>query len=322
MPTVLLTNKYSDNVLAVVRKELPEGFDFISLQSANKEELVRNAPQADYFLASGRVSIDREVIDSAVKLRMIQRTGVGTDTIDLKTLREKGIPIYVNAGINSVSVAEHAILLILSVLRRLTAVDAGVKSGKWGKNDVGIGCHSLRGKTVGMIGMGSIGKSVVKMLRPFGVSIMYYKPVRMPEQDERELNIQYCEMSDMLKQTDILSLHCPLTPQTRGLIGKSEIASMKHGAVIINTARGPLIDEAALVNALKSGHIKGAGLDVFSQEPPNQDNPLLKLDNVILTPHVSGLTLETFSKMMRDAFENIKAFEDGELQLIEDKKLR
>ena len=322
MPIILLTNKYSEKVLNVVRKELPEGFDFISLQNTNNEELIQKAAYADYFLASGRVPIDKDVIEAATKLRMIQRTGVGTDTIDLKALKEKGIPVYVNSGINSISVAEHTILLMLSVLRRLSWVDAGVKAGKWGKNDIGIECHSLSGKTVGVIGIGNIGKTVVKMLQPFGVTIIYYDPFRLSELEEKELNIQYLELPDLIKQVDILSLHCPLTSQTKGLIGAREIVSMKQGSVIVNTARGPLIDENALIESLKSGHIKGAGLDVFSPEPPNKNNPLFNFDNVILTPHVGGLTLETFSKMIRDAFENIKLFEDGRFDLIENKKLR
>ncbi len=322
MPIILLTNKYNEKVLSVVRKELPEGFDFLSLQNASKEELVQKATVADYFLASGRVSIDKEVIESATNLKMIQRTGVGTDTIDLALLKEKGIPVYVNSGINSISVAEHTILLILSVLRCLNQVDVGVKAGKWGKNDVGIKCHSLNGKTVGIIGAGNIGKTVVKMLQAFGVAILYYDPYRLSEQVERELNVLYCDFHDLLKRIDILSLHCPLTSETKGLIGAAEFALMKQGSIVINTARGPLIDEVALVECLKSGHIKGAGLDVFSQEPLNQDNPLLNFDNVILTPHVGGLTLETFSKMIRDAFENIKLFEKGDLDLIENKKIR
>jgi phosphoglycerate dehydrogenase-like enzyme len=321
MPVILLTNKYSDKVLKVVQKELPEGFDFISLEKADKEELLKKAANADYFLASGRLSIDREVIETAIKLKMIQRTGVGTDTIDLQTLKEKRIPVYVNSGINSISVAEHTILLMLSVLRCLPQIDAGVKAGKWEKNDMGIECNNLSGKTVGIIGVGNIGKTVVKMLQPFGVNIIYYDLIRLSEFEEKELNLQYSNFSDLLSQVEILSLHCLLTPQTKALIGASQIASMKQNAIIINTARGALIDEGALVNALKSGHIKGAGLDVFSCEPPNEDNPLFNFNNVILTPHVGGLTLETFSKMMRDAFQNIKYFEDGRFDLIENKKL-
>jgi phosphoglycerate dehydrogenase-like enzyme len=322
MPVILLTNRYSDNVLRVVNEQLPIGFDFISLENAIKEALLEKAPLADYFLASGRLAIDKDVIEAASRLKMVQRTGVGTDTIDLAYLNGKGIPVYVNTGVNSVSVAEHTILLILAVLRRITAVDASVKSGKWSKNDIGISCHSLFNKTIGIIGIGNIGKNVVRMLQPFGVSIIYYDPFRLPESEEKLLNIQFCELHDLLKQVDILSLHCPLTAQTRGIIGSNEIESMKQGAFIINTARGQLISENALIAALQSGHIRGAGLDVFYKEPINPDNPLLGMNNVILTPHIGGLTLEPFSKMMRNAFENIQLFENGQYKLLESKRLK
>lgn len=321
MPVILLTNRYSENVLKVVREQLPYGFEFISLENASKEALIEKAPLADYFLASGRLGIDRDAIDAATKLKMIQRTGVGTDTIDLAYLNSKGIPVYVNRGVNAVSVAEHTILLILSVLRRISEVDASVKSGIWNKNDVGISCLSLYDKTIGIIGVGNIGKNVVRMLQPFGVTILYYNRSRLSENEEKELNIHYCELNDLLKQVDILSLHCPLTPQTRGFIGPTEFKIMKKGSFIINTARGPLVDESALVSALQSGHIRGAGLDVFSKEPITKDNLLLRMNNVILTPHIGGLTLEPFSKMMRDAFENIQLYEDGQFELLESKRL-
>ena len=323
MPLILLTSRYSEKVLEVVSRQVPAGFEFLSLEKADKESLISKAGEADYFLASGRVSIDKEVIGAAKKLKMIQRTGVGTDTLDLARLKQKRIPVYVNAGINSFSVAEHTVLLMLAVLRRLPIVCAGVKAGKWEKNDVGIECRSLSGKTIGMIGVGNIGKAVVRMLQVFGVEILYHKVKRLTAQEEKQLNLRYCTLGSLLKQADILSIHCPLTPQTRGLISRGEIASMKVGSFIINTGRGPIIDEEALVSALQSGHIAGAGLDVFTQEPPVKDNnPLLLLDNVVTTPHVGGLTIETFSKMMRDAFENISLFEMGKLDLIENKKLQ
>jgi len=321
-PIILLTNHYSNKVLKVVKNELPNGFDFISLDNASKDELVRKAKYADYFLASGRVTIDKEVIQSASKLKMIQRTGVGTDTLDLITLQERNIPVYVNTGINSVSVAEHTILLMLSVLRRVNYVDTRLKSGFWEKNDIGIECHSINNKIIGLIGIGNIGKNVVKMLQPFGVTIFYNDLLQLDKSEEQFLNVQYCEMKDLLKHVDILTLHCPLTPYTRGIIGEKEIAMMKQGSFIINSGRGQLIDEKALIAALQSGHIRGAGLDVFAQEPVNKDNPLLCFDNVVLTPHIGGLTIETFSKMMSDAFDNIQLFENKQYEFIENKRLK
>lgn len=321
MPLILLTNKYSDKVLATVKMLIPDGFDFASLEVANQKNLLEKAGEADYFLASGRVRIDHAVLEAAKKLKMIQRTGVGTDTLDLYELKKRDIPVYVNAGVNAVSVAEHTILLMLAVLRRLPWVDAGLKTGIWQKNDIGIENNSLQNKAVGLLGAGDIGKLVAKMLKAFSVKILYYDPVKLSEKEERTLGIEFCSFDELMKQVDILSLHCPLNPQTRGIIGPFALSLMKKDAFIINTGRGPLIDETALVTALQAGQLKGAGLDVFSNEPPPKDHPLFSLSNVVLTPHVGGLTLETFSTMIKDAFENIRLFHNGKADLLENKRL-
>ncbi len=322
MPNILLTNKYSNRVLEEVRKIVPEGFNFDTLEKLTKKELIQKAAGSDYFLASGRLYIDKEVIESAPKLKMIQRTGVGTDTIDILCLKQKGIPVYVNPGINSSSVAEHAVLLMLALLRKLVMVDTSVKSGKWNKNDIGFECSSLNGKVIGLIGIGNIGKKVAQIVRSFGVTVLYYNPYKLSNKIENELNVQFCDFKKMISEVDILSLHCPLTPETKGIIGTDELKLMKKSAVLINTARGPLVDQDALIKALNQGMIKGAGLDVYKKEPPKSDSPLLKLDNVILTPHIAGLTMETFCKMITNAFENIKLFEMGQLGLIENKKIK
>ncbi|WP_372995829.1 2-hydroxyacid dehydrogenase [Lutispora sp.] len=316
MPIILLTNHYSKGPLSIVEKELPEGFELVSLDKVCKEELIEKAGMADYFIVSGRIPIDREVIDAAVNLKMIQRTGVGIDTLDLAALREKDIPVYVNKGINSISVAEHTIMLILSVLRRLPYADSSVKKGDWAKQELGIQCNELNNKTVGLVGIGNIGAAVAKMLSAFEVKILYYKPVRLSECEERELNVQYCPIEKLLKEVDILSLHCPLTSETKGMIGGKEIASMKSSSIIINTSRGQLIDEEALINALQSGYIKGAGLDTYSNEPIPTNSPLLILENVVLTPHIGGVTYEAFQRMWREAMQNIKLFEEGKTDIL------
>lgn len=321
MPVILLTNNYSKDPLSIIENQLPGGFTLITLDKASKEELLKKAGMADYFLASGRVPIDREVVNAATRLKMIQRTGVGTDTLDLEVLREKNIPVYVNTGVNSRSVAEHTLMLILAVLRRLTLVDASVKRGNWLKQELGIQCNELGGKTVGLIGMGNIGMEVAKMLRAFGVKILYYDISKLSEDKEQELNINFCSLSELLKKVDILSLHCPLNSRTEGMIGRKEIESMKSGSIIINTSRGRLIDEDALVDLLISGHIKGAGLDVYSKEPLPNNSPLLNLDNVILTPHIGGVTHEAFHRMIREGLQNIKFFDEGQLDIIESKRL-
>ncbi len=321
MPVILITNHYNEVPLSILQEAIPKGFRLISLEKATKEELLKKAGEADYFLVSGRLSIDKEVIEVANKLKMIQRTGVGTDMFDMEALKEKSIPVYVNTGVNSQSVAEHAMMLILSVLRRLPIVNANVKNGIWLKQDTGVQSMELCNKTVGIIGMGNIGRTVVKMLNGFDVNIVYYDMYRLDEEKEKALGITYAPLNEVLKKADIISLHCPLTPETKYIINSDTIATMKRGTIIINTARGGLIDETALIRALETGHIKAAGLDVFDKEPPEKTNLLLSFNNVTVSPHVGGLTYEAFKSMMVEAMNNIKMYEEGKSELLENKRI-
>lgn len=321
MPSILLTNYYRPHPLGIIQEEVPPGFDLLALSRPGKQEIITRAGGADYLLVGGRIPIDQEVISAATHLKMVQRTGVGMDSLDLALLQQRKIPVYVNPGVNARSVAEHALMLILATLRRLPVADASVKAGSWPKHDLGVTCSDLFGKTVGLVGLGHIGVEVSKLLQPFGAVLLYSKRARLSAAGEARLNVHYRRLPDLLKEADIVSLHCSLNPGTERLIGKAEISAMKPGALIINTARGRLVDEEALAAALASGHIRGAGLDVFANEPPAPDNPLLKLGNVVLTPHMASLTMETFRRMMREALQNIKSFEDGNLAAIECKRL-
>jgi len=322
MPSVLLTNYYSAALLSIVKKVVPEGFDIISLDEPTQENVIKKIPRADYLLVGGRTKVDANVFAIANRLKMIQRTGVGLDSIDLEAVKKTNIPVYVNPGVNARSVAEHTVMLLLAVMRNLTGVDAIIKSGIWKKHELGIKNNELFGKTVGLIGLGSIGIYVAQMLQPFGVKIFYNKRTRLTEIEEVELKVEYCSFPDLLQKSDIISLHCPLTVETEKLIGSNQFSMMKRGVVIINTSRGKLIDEEALIRNLKTEYLKGAGLDVYEQEPLSPNNELRKFENVILTPHISGITYESFENMMREAFNNIKQFEEGHSDLIENKKLK
>ena len=237
MPVILLTNHYSEQPKRIIKQQVPEGFDFVTLDKAAKDNLLALAPQADYFLVSGRVPIDSDVIEAAVKLKMVQRTGVGIEMLDTQTLKEKGIPVYVNRGVNADSVAEHTLMLILSVLRRLSVLDASVKCGQWRKQELGVQCHELKDKVVGLIGLGSIGLKVAGILNAFNAKVIYFDSIRIGEEKEKELGISFQPFSDLLKQVDVLSLHCPLSVETEGMIGYKELRSMKKGAIVINTSR-------------------------------------------------------------------------------------
>ena len=322
MPKILLTNHYNGKPLSIINAEIPAGFELMMLDRVDKTYLLDKIKYAEYLLVSGRLPIDKDILKAAVNLKMIQRTGVGTDTLDKEIIKEKGIPVYVNSGVNAHSVAEHTIMLMLATLRNLTTIDANIRTGVWDKQATGLTCNELFGKSVGLIGMGNIGKLVAKILVGFDVSIYYSKRERLSINDEEALQLKWCTVKELLEKADIISLHCPLNDKTNKMISQKEFSSIKPGAIIINTARGGLIDEGALIAALKNGRIKGVGLDVFGKEPITRESPLLQYKNVILTPHIGGVTYEAFHRMMAGAMSNIRLFEEGNIEMLESNRLQ
>ena len=253
---------------------------------------------------------------------MIQRTGVGTEMLDVEEIKKRGIPVYVNAGVNARSVAEHTLTLILALLKRLPQINTQTHSGVWKKQQQGVTTHELFGKTVGLVGMGNIGHLVAAMLQPFGAKVLYTDVFRQEEDTENNLGLTYCDSFEaLLPQCDILSFHCPLTKENTEMLNKRTLTLMKQGAIVINTARGKLINPDDLYEALKSGHLASAALDTHYEEPFKEGYRLTELDNVILTPHIGGLSHEAFESMIYGAMQNIEAFEAGRLNEIASKKL-
>lgn len=321
MPKILLTNYYNSRPLELIKNIVPLGFELIALDRPGQEEVIRKAGDADYLLVGGRNKIDQKLLDAAPKIKMIQRSGVGLDSLDIEAIRERRIPVYVNEGINSRSVAEHTLMLILGTLRKVAQVDSMTRAGQWVKHDIGISCHDLYGKQVGLIGFGNIGLQVAKMLRGFGVDMVYYKRNPLSSDQEKALDAHYLPLMQLLSTSDIISLHCPLNAETKGLLGYEQFAIVKSGAVLINTARGGIVVEDAFMDALNTNKLSAAGLDVFENEPIPRKHPLLKLPNVILTPHISSITAEAFTEMIGHAFKNIALFNAGEHSRIEGKKV-
>lgn len=321
MPKILLTNYYSSEVLEVVKSALPSGFELIALDKSGREEIISKAGDADYLLVGGRTKIDKSILDAAPKLKMIQRSGVGLDSLDIVEIKKRNLSIYVNPGVNARSVAEHTVMLILSSLKNLTKVHNTLASGVWKKHELGILNHELYGKTVGLVGLGHIGQAVAQMLQPFGANVIYHKRNPLSPDEESELCVHYADMDTLLSTSDIISLHCSLNAETQSIIDAKAISMMKNGVVLVNTSRGKLMDETVLIESLKSGKVGAAGLDVYETEPFSENNPLLKLENVILTPHISGITYESLRSMMQEAFSNMEAFEKGNQNSIEKKKL-
>jgi len=270
-------------------------------RALNSEELKESISDADAALLGNDVC-DSNVLNSAKNLRVVSRHGVGVDNVDLVAATENGVIVTNTPGVNTTAVAEHTMALILSLLRRLPQADGSLRSRKWeGPKFMG---NELDGKKLGIIGLGAIGLEVAKRAKCFGMEVLYLKRRRRKDL-ERKMGMAYRPLEQLLRESDIVSIHLPLTPETRGLIGRKELALMKQDAYLVNTARGEVVDSAALSEALVEKRIAGAALDVFDGEPPDFDDPLFRLDSVILTPHIGAYTLEAVRRMDLISAENI-----------------
>lgn len=321
-PLILHTAHYAGTPWDVLKGIVPDNFEVKTLKDLSYDCLLKEAVDADYLLVSGRLPIDEGILTAASHLKMIQRTGVGIEMLDISAIIKHQIPVYVNAGVNAQSVAEHTLTLMLASLKRLPQINIQTHDGVWKKQQTGITTRELKGKTVALVGMGDIGQLVAKLLMPFGVNVIYTDVVRQNVETEHRLGLVYYErFEDMLPMADILSFHCPLTTDNIEILNKRTLRMMKRDAILINTARGKLINPDDLYEALKSDCLFAAALDTHYEEPINDDYKLRQLDNVILTPHIGGITYEAFYTMMKDAVENIVAYEEGRVDDIATKRI-
>lgn len=254
--------------------------------------------------------LDAAVMDVAPQLKVISKHGVGVDNIDIQAAADRGIPVLVATGANAVSVAEHAIALLLATVKRILPLDAGLRVGRWEKP--GFSGREIAGSTMGLMGMGAIAQATGSIAKGFGLNLVSFDPYA-PDSAFEELGVTRCaSFEDMLARTNILSLHCPLTDQTRHILNADTLARMPEGGYVINTARGGLIDEAALVAAIQSGHLTGAGLDTFAVEPPVPDHPFFSVPEIVLTPHIGGVTRQAGARVGVDAVRGIFQILDGQ----------
>jgi phosphoglycerate dehydrogenase-like enzyme len=267
--------------------------------------------ESNYVLVTN-FHVTKEIIDQAKNLKMIQRTGVGYDNVDIEYAKIKGLPVSITSGTNASSVAELVVLYMLGLYRKIIPLDRQSKTGVWDSWKYRHESFELFGKTVGIVGSGVIGREVMKRLAPFRVNLIYYDIKRLPIETEIELGCGYGSLEDLLKESDIVTLHVPWLEATRNLLSRERLAMMKHDAILINTARGPVVDEKALIEALKEGRIGGAGLDVFDPEPFTPDSEILKFDNVITTPHVGAATLDNSQRVFTFCAKNIQRVERGQ----------
>jgi phosphoglycerate dehydrogenase-like enzyme len=308
--TIVYGEPIPEDLHALAAELVPAGFRLQVVASRDRAELLRLAPEADFLLVA-TARVDEELLRAAPRLRLVQHQGVGYDNIDLDACRRAAIPVALTPEGTTIGVAEHTLLLILALFRHLLTVDAAVRRGEWPVWSMRSRSVELAGKTVGLIGFGRIGREVARRARAFDTTIVYHDSVRAPAAIETELGATSVARDDLLRQADVVSLHAPLTAETRGLIGERELRLMRPQAVLINTARGALVDEPALARALAEEWIAGAGLDVLGQEPPHPDNPLLTAPNVILTPHVAAGTRDAYRTKMRAVFSNMQRVARG-----------
>lgn len=315
MPNLVYFTSQSPAVSRLLLEYAPSNFS-ISVHSASlpdeqKATLVRNA---DFLLLfPGKIS--EPVLREAKRLKLIQLVSAGYDEIDLALCRELNIPVANNGGTNAIDVAEHTIALILGFYRRLVDLDRNARTNRWGELEIGLSTYTIAGKTVGLIGLGHIGRQVARLLRGFGAYLLYYDTQAASLELERELRISRTGLIDLLQASDIVTLHVPLTAQTRNLIGWRELSHMKTTALLVNTSRGRVVEENALLRVLKDQRILGAAIDVLAEEPPQPDHPLFALENVLITPHVAGVTFDTWRRRSEIIFQNMQRVWEGNLPL-------
>ena len=308
-PRIVYVNSAFDNREAV-REMAPRGFDLVQARDGTPEYEAALA-EASYVVGFVDSLVREELYRAAPKLKLVQLLSAGYDRADLAAARRAGIPVANNGGANAVAVSEHALMLMLAVSRRLPWQHASVGAGRWRGNET-PNVRELRGRTLGIVGLGTIGKKTARLANAFGMTVRYYDVARLTEDAEDALDVRFRLLEELLRTSDVVSLHVPLNRTTRHLIGAREIALLEPDAVLVNTSRGPVVDEAALAAALAAGRIAGAGLDVFDREPPDPANPLFALDNVVLTAHLAGPTLESSTARLRNAFDNVERVERGE----------
>lgn len=305
MKKIGLVGTYFPGAYDALHENVPEGFELVDALSP---EAYANLADCEYLIS--RLNIDPDIINHTPNVRFWQRWGAGFDHVDLAAWGARGIPIATCPGVNSGIVAELAIMLMLAGYRNLLQINRQMREGHWPKTEYFGRSFMIRGKTVGIIGLGHIGKKVAALVSAFGANVIYYDIVRMYEQEEK-FGYRFASLETVLGESDILSIHCPLDESTRGMIGYAEFEKMKPTAMLINTARGPIVDEGALIDALITGKIATAGLDTYEKEPLPKDHPLLTLDNVVASAHAGGNTKDNDINMVNYVYSNIVAFDQG-----------
>ena len=311
-PKVYVTRELPERGMKIIRERF-EAEVWPEYGPPPKETIIEKARDVDALVTLLSDKIDAEVFDAAPKLKIVAQMAVGFDNIDVGEATKRGIYVTNTPGVLTETTADFAWALLMAVARRVVEADRYVRTGQW---KVGWHPSMLLGRdvysaTLGIVGAGRIGTAVARRAKGFNMKILYYDVVPMPPEIEKELDAKRVDLDTLFKESDFISIHVPLIKETYHLVNEEKLRLMKKTAYLINNSRGPVVDEKALYKALKEGWIAGAALDVFEQEPTPMDNPLLRLDNVVVAPHISSASHETRSRMAEMAAENLVAFFEG-----------
>jgi D-3-phosphoglycerate dehydrogenase / 2-oxoglutarate reductase len=276
--------------------------ELVKAQCKTEEEVIEACRDADGMI-NQYAPITRKVIENLTQCKVIARYGVGVNTIDVDAATEHGIVVGNVTDYSIDEVSDHAFALLLALARKVVKLNAEVKAGVWDFN-IGKPAFRLRGRTLGLIGLGRIPQALAKKAQAFGIKVVAYDPF-MPAEAAKELEVELLSLNEVCEVSDFVSVHAPLMETTKGMISDEQFLKMKKEAFIINTARGPVIDESALIRALEAGQIAGAGLDVAEVEPMLRDNPLLEMENVIITPHIAWYSEESELELKRKTARNV-----------------
>ena len=307
--TVLVADSIALDGLAPLASD--PRFTLVVKPGLSGDDLAEAISLADAVLVRSATKITRASLAKAGRLKAIGRAGVGVDTIDVDAATERGIPVLTAPAGNTISAAELTMALLLAVARKVPAADRSMKAGEWDRKS--FNGFELYGKTLGLVGAGRIGGQVAKRARAFGMQVIVYDPYLSAER-ARELDLHIGTLDQVLTSADVLSVHVPLTDATAGLIGKTQLGMMKKGSLLLNVARGGVVNEAALLEALQTKHLAGAALDVYEQEPHPKDSPLRSLPNVVMTPHLGASTAEAQQNVAIEIAEAVRnCLVDGDL---------
>lgn len=310
-PNVYVTRKVPEQALEILRSVSSVRVWDREDVPPPREVILRELAQAEGVFSLLTDRIDAEVMTAAPRLKVISNFAVGFDNVDIPAATKRGIVVTHTPDVLTETVADFTLCLMLAAARRLVEADRYTRDGKWKTwEPLLLAGQDIHHATLGLIGLGRIGAAVARRAQGFGMRVLYYDVVRR-EDLERSLSITYQSLDDVLRDSDVISVHVPLSEQTRHLISRAQFALMKNTAVFVNTSRGPVVDQRALAEALASRRIFAAGIDVFEQEPVPPDDPLLKLDNVIVVPHIASASIPTRIRMATLAAENLVAVLQG-----------